>query len=198
MLADRNINRPSYVVALLLGLVALADAGNALVGMQAIDPCAGLSSVSSFNCGSNAGWLVDLMTSGICATLVALLLLRPHLFVFAPTVAWAFLAFMANFIMKSRGFDGLATFRMAVYFVVFVGAGVVLVIDGQTWLAMKWARRPMAQPMMGQLWAGQPYPGQYAVPPPQFAPPPVPPAAPVDPPAAPAAPHAAHPAARDK
>jgi hypothetical protein len=95
------------------------------------------------------------------------------------TVAWAFLAFMANFIMKSRGFDGPATLRMAVYFVVFVGAGVVLVIDGQPW-------------------AGQPYPGQYAVPPPQFAPPPVPPAAPVDPPAAPAPPHAAHPAVRNE
>jgi hypothetical protein len=31
MLADRNVK--------LLGLVALADAANAVVGMQAVDPC---------------------------------------------------------------------------------------------------------------------------------------------------------------
>lgn len=159
MLADRNINRPSYVVALLLGLVALADAANALIGMQIADPCAGLSTVTGLNCGTNAGWFVDLMTSGICATLVAMLLLRPHLYVFAPTVAWAFLAFLANFIMKGKGFDQLATFRMAIYFVVFIGAGVLLIIEGQKWAAIRWARRPM------QPWAGQ-YPPGYTPPPP--------------------------------
>ena len=166
MLADRNIFRPSYVVALLLGLVALADAANALVGMQVADPCAGLSSVTGLNCGSNAGWFVDLMTSGICATLVALLLLRPHLYIFVPVVAWAFLAFIANFVMKSKGFDALATFRMTIYFVVLVGAGVLLVVEGQTWLAAKWARRPVSQP-----YPGQPYPGQLAPPPAPPAPP---------------------------
>jgi hypothetical protein len=164
MLADRNINRPSYVVALLLGIVAVADAANALAGMQAADPCGGLPSVAGINCGTNAGWFVDLMTSGICAVLVALLLLRPHLYVFAPVVAWAFLAFLANYVMKGNGFDGLATLRMAIYFVVFIGAGVLLTIEGQAWLAVKWARRPVAS------WIGQPYPGQFAVPPAPAAP----------------------------
>jgi hypothetical protein len=192
MLADRNINRPSYVLALLLGAVALADAGNALIGMQAVDLCAGLPAATTIglHCGTSAGWFIDLMTSGICATLVALLLLRPHLFVFAPVVVWAFLAFLANFIMKSKGGDILATFRMAIYFVVLVGAGVLLIVEGHPWLATRWARRPMGQP-----WAGQSYPGQYpqqpgyGVPPqPQYAPPPPPPAAPPPPPAPPAAP----------
>jgi hypothetical protein len=179
MLADRNINRPSYVVALLLGLVAIADAWNALSGMQVTDPCAGLpaSVTATLHCGTNAGWFVDLMTSGICAVLVALLLLRPHLYIFLPTVLWAFLGFLANFIMKGKGFDQLASERMAIYFVVFMLAGTLLVIEGQAWLAVRWARRPVG-------WQGQPYPypGQ-----PQFAPPPAPPAAPPAPPA-PAAP----------
>jgi hypothetical protein len=30
----------------------------------------GLARVSSLNCGTNAGWFVDLMTSAICAALV--------------------------------------------------------------------------------------------------------------------------------
>ena len=69
MLADRNVNRPSYVLALLLGVVALVDAFNALSGMQVIDPCAGLSNTAGLHCGTNAGWFVDLLTSGICAVL---------------------------------------------------------------------------------------------------------------------------------
>jgi hypothetical protein len=152
--------------------------------MQALDPCSGLARVSSVNCGTNAGWFVDLMSSAICATLVVFLLLRPHLYVIAPVAVWSFVAFMANFFMKSKGLDVLATGRMAFYFLVFVGAGVLLVIDGQSWIMVKWARRPGAQP-----WAGQPYPGQYppqpgyAVPPQQVAPP-----APPAPHARPAAP----------
>jgi hypothetical protein len=161
MLADRNINRPSYVLALLLGIVALLDAVNALTGMQAVDPCAGVAATATagLHCGTSAGWFIDLMTSGICAALVALLLLRPHLYIFAPTVAWAFLAFIANFVMKAKGFDQLATIRMAIYFVVFIGAGVLLIIEGQKWAAIRWARRPM------QPWAGQ-YPPGYTPPPP--------------------------------
>jgi hypothetical protein len=180
MLADRNVNRPSYVLALLLGVVALVDAFNALSGMQAIDPCAGLSNTAGLHCGTNAGWFVDLMTSGICAVLVALLLLRPHLYIWFAVVLWSFLAFLGNFVMKSKGFDSIATLRMAIYFVVFVGAGVLTIIDGQKWISDKWARRPAAQ-----LWQGQPYPVQYAQPP--VAPPPPPPAAPPAPPAAPKA-----------
>jgi hypothetical protein len=174
MLADRNINRPSYVLALLLGVVALVDAFNALQGMQAIDPCAGLSTTTGLHCGTNAGWFVDLMTSGICTVLVAFLLLRPHLYVWAPIVFWSFLAFLANYVMKAKGFDLIATVRMALYFVVFVGAGVLTLIDGQKWTADKWARRP------SNPYQGQPYPGQYAAPP-------APPAAPPAPPAPPAA-----------
>jgi hypothetical protein len=180
MLADRNVNRPSYVLALLLGVVALVDAFNALSGMQAIDPCAGLSNTAGLHCGTNAGWFVDLMTSGICAVLVALLLLRPHLYIWFTIVLWSFLAFLANFVMKSKGFDSIATLRMAIYFVTFVGAGVLTIVDGQKWISDKWARRPASQP-----WQGQPYPAQYAQPP--VAPPPPPPAAPPAPPEAPRA-----------
>jgi hypothetical protein len=175
MLADRNINRPSYVLALLLGVVALIDAFNAIQGMQVIDPCAGLSNTAGLKCGTNAGWFVDLMTSGICAILVALLLLRPHLYVFAAIVLWAFLAFLGNFIMKAKGFDAIATYRMAIYFVTFVGAGVLTIIDGREWVSDKWARRPTAQM---QPYPGQPYPAQYAPPPAPPAPPAAPPAAP--------------------
>jgi len=153
MLADRNINRPSYVLALLLGVVALYDAYNALLGLQ----------------GTDAGWSVDLLTSGICSILVALLLLRPHLYVFLPVVLWSLLAFVANFIMRTgKGIDEVATVRMALYFVTFVGAGVLLIVEGQKWVADTWARRP--------------YSSQYAAPPA----PPAPPAAPPAPPAPPA------------
>ena len=166
MLADRNINRPSYVVALLLGLVAIADAVHALIGMETGDPCAGISKTTGIVCGANAGWFVDLLTAGICAVLVTLLLLRPHLWVFAIAVLWSFIAFLANFVMKGKGGDNLATFRMASYFLVFMIAGVLTIIDGQEWLAAKWARRPAGQPWYGG-------PAQ-----PQIAPPPAPPAAP--------------------
>jgi hypothetical protein len=187
MLADRNINRPSYVLAFLLGAVALLDAVNALNGMQTT--CA-----SGINCNTSAAWFVDLMTSGICAALATFLLLRPHLYVFVPTVLWAFLGFVANFIMKAKGFDTIATARMAVYFVVFVGAGVLLIIEGQKWLSEKWARRPMQY----QQYPGQPYPGQFQQP--QFAPPPPPPPAPASatPPPPPPPPPAARPAAPKK
>jgi hypothetical protein len=173
MLADRNINRPSYVLAFLLGVIAIADSVNALIGMQERDLCSGIAGAT---CGSNAGWFVDLMTSGICAILVALLLLRPHLYIFAPITAWSFLAFLANFIMKSKGVD-YTTLRMAIYFVVMIGAGVLTVIDGQKWAAEAWARRPM-QPYPSQY--SSQYPGQQG----QFAPPPPPPA-PMAPPPAP-------------
>ena len=166
MLADRNVNRPSYVLALLLGVVALLDAYNALVGMQ----------------GTNTGWSVDLMTSGICAVLVALLLLRPHLYIWFAIVLWAFLGFVANFVMKAKGFDAIATYRMALYFVVFIGAAVLTVIDGSKWASDKWARRPAPA---GQAYAAHPYPATYVQP--RVAPPPAPPAPPAAPPAAPKA-----------
>jgi hypothetical protein len=187
MLADRNINRPSYVLALLLGVVAIADAVNALTAMQAMDPCTGLTAAQTVgvHCGTSGGWFIDLMTSGMCAILVAFLLLRPHLYVFFPVVVWSLLAFLANFIMKAKGFDALATGRMTVYFVVLVGAAVLLFIEGKPWVSERWARRPMPG-----AWQGQPYPGQYPQQPgyppqPPFAPPPPPPAAPPAPPAAP-------------
>jgi hypothetical protein len=108
---------------------------------------------------------------------VALLLLRPHLYIWFPIVLWSFLAFLANFVMKAKGFDSIATVRMAIYFVVFVGAGVLTIIDGQKWISDKWARRPSAP------YQGQAYPGQFA----PVAPPPPPPAAPPAPPADPKA-----------
>ena len=133
----RNLNKPSYVLALLLGVVSLVDAANALTAMQNT-PVMG---------STNAGWVVDLLTSGVCAALVALLLMRPHLYVFVTVVAWAFLAFLANYIMRhTPGFDSLATVRMTLYFVTLVIGGVLVVFEGRDWLEIYMARRRGATP----------------------------------------------------
>jgi hypothetical protein len=190
---ERSLNRPSYVLALLLGVVAIVDAGNALLAMQIPGFCSG--SLSSLGCGSNAGWVIDLAAAGISAGLVAFLLMRPHLYVFGATVGWAALAFIANFALRHSGtIDAPATYRMTVYFVVLVIAGVLLVVEGKPKLDAERARRPVVQMPPGWPNAGytvpvapyQPAPGMqyppaqmpYAPPPPYFAPP-----APVVPPA---------------
>ena len=38
---ERSLNRPSYVLALLLGVVAIVDAGSALLAMQVPGRCSG-------------------------------------------------------------------------------------------------------------------------------------------------------------
>jgi len=140
----RNLNRPSYVLALLLGVLALVDAENALTTMQ---NTATLGSMASMGGGTNAGWVVDLLTSGVCAALVALLLMRPHLYVFVPVVGWALLAFLANYIMRhTPGLDTLATVRMTLYFIVLVIGGVLVAFEGRDWLEVAMAKRRTAPP----------------------------------------------------
>jgi len=138
----RDLNKPSYVLALLLGVISLVDATNALTAMQNTGSFGGGSSG-----GTNAGWIVDLLTSGVCAALVALLLMRPHLYVFVAVVGWALLAFFANYIMRhTPGFDALATARMTLYFVTLVIGAVLVVFEGRDWLEVSMARRRAAPP----------------------------------------------------
>jgi hypothetical protein len=142
---ERSLNRPSYVLALLLGVIALVDAGGALLAMQTPGPCS-RSSFSGVGCGSNAGWVIDLAAAGISAALVAFLLTRPHLYVFGVTVGWAALAFIANFALRNSGtIDAPATYRMTAYFVVLVIAGVLLVVEGKPRWDAERAKRPVAQ-----------------------------------------------------
>lgn len=187
MLEDRNIKYPSYVLAALLGYIAFVDVTNAISWMQAPN--------------ASASWVIDLLTGGVCAALATLLLLRPHLYFFAAATGWALLAFLANLIMKAKGVDAVASERMVFYFVIFVVAGVLTIIDGWTWWQAEKAKRPAA-------WAGGPWPGQYPGMPPQgyapgqpyppqppyapqqFAPPPMQAPAPPPAPEAPAPPHA--------
>jgi hypothetical protein len=167
---ERSLNRPSYVLALLLGVVALVDAGSALLAMQMPGSCSG-SNFSGVGCGSNAGWVIDLAAAGISAALVAFLLMRPHLYVFGATVGWAASAFIANFALRHSGtIDAPATYRMTVYFVVLVVAGVLLVVEGKPRLDAERARRPVAQMSPGWPNAG------YAAPPAPYPPAPYPPA----------------------
>lgn len=185
MLEDRNIKYPSYVLAALLGYIAFIDATNAITWMQAPN--------------ASASWVIDLLTCGVCAVLGTLLLMRPHLYFFAPVVGWSLIAFLANLIMKAKGLDAVASQRMVLYFIVFVVAGTLTAIDGWKWWQAEQAKRPAP-------WAGGPWPGQYPGMPPQpyapgqpyppqqppyapqqYAPPPPPPA-----PEAPPAPPASH------
>jgi hypothetical protein len=177
---SRNLNRPSYVLALLLGFVAIVDAANALIGMQIGEICTGLSSSSLVSCG-NSGWFVDLLTSGVSAALVALLLMRPHLYVFTAAAAWSFLAFGANFVMRhSPGLDPIATVRMTTHFVVFIVAGVLFIVEGQKWLEAERAKRPVAPALQAMpVWTGAGWVIPYAPPNAQYGAP----AAPAAPPA---------------
>ncbi|HEX7611336.1 MAG TPA: hypothetical protein VF371_01090 [Candidatus Limnocylindrales bacterium] len=201
---ERSLNRPSYVLALLLGVVALVDAGSALLAMQIPGPCSG-NNFSGVGCGSNAGWVIDLAAAGISAALVACLLMRPHLYVFGATVGWAALALVANFALRHSGtIDAPATYRMTAYFVVLVIAGVLLVVEGKPRWDAERATRPVAQmppgwPNTGYAAPTAPYPPaptapyppaqmRYSAPPPYFVAPVPAPAAPAAPPLEPAAP----------
>jgi len=165
---ERSLNRPSYVLALLLGVVALVDAGSALLAMQTPGPCSG-NNFSVLGCGSNAGWVIDLGAAGISAALVAFLLMRPHLYVFGGAVGWAASAFIANFALRHSGtIDTPATYRMTVYFVVLVIAGVLLVVEGKPRLDAERAKRPVAQMPPGWPKAG------YVAPPAPYVPAPYP------------------------
>jgi hypothetical protein len=206
---DRSLSRPSYVLALLLGVVAIVDAASALLAMQTPGACSGYN-VGGMGCGSNAGWVIDLAAAGISAALVAFLLMRPHLYVFGATVGWAALAFVANFALRHSGtIDTPATYRMTAYFVVLVIAGVLLIVEGKPRWDAERVKRPVAQTPPGWPNAGYaaptaPYPPPpgmqyppaqmpYTATPPYFvapAPAPVAPAAPPVEPAAPAEPGA--------
>jgi hypothetical protein len=198
---ERSLNRPSYVLALLLGVIAIADAGGALLAMQTPGFCSGQNLLGS-GCGSNAGWVIDLGAAGISAALVALLLMRPHFYVFAGTVGWAALAFVANFALRHSGtLDAVATYRMTAYFLVLVVAGVLLVVEGKPKWDAERARRPVAQ--MPPAWSnaapaaayppptGVHYPTAqmpYPAAPPYYVAPAPAPLAPVAPPVEPPAP----------
>ena len=166
---DRSLNRPSYVLALLLGVIAIVDAGSALLAMQTPGSCSGYN-LSVLGCGSNAGWVIDLAAAGISAALVAFLLMRPHLYVFGGTVGWAALAFIANFALRHSGtIDVPATYRMTVYFVVVVIAGVLLVVESKPKWDAERAKRSVAQmppgwPNAGYAAPAAPYPAAPGMP----------------------------------
>ncbi|HEX7491682.1 MAG TPA: hypothetical protein VF337_08280 [Candidatus Limnocylindrales bacterium] len=143
-----NILRPAYVLAALLGIVALLDVQHALSLMQAPD--------------ASAAWIIELFTCAISAVIATFILLRPHLYFFVPVLGWSFLAFFSNFIMKHSGGDTIATERMSAYFLAFVVAAVLVGVEGYKWYAV-WSKRPrpVQQMMQGQPWQGQPWQGQY-------------------------------------
>ncbi|MGA3058369.1 MAG: hypothetical protein ABSE70_10110 [Candidatus Limnocylindrales bacterium] len=183
----RNLNRPSYVLALLLGVTAVADAANALIAMQMPDLCKGLPSqfnTIGISCG-NSGWVIDLASAGISAGLLAFLLIRPHLYVFGATAGWGGLAFISNFALRhtANAPDVVATYRMTIYFLVLVVAGVLLALELQAKLEADRAKRPAAP--VAPPWPAGTWPGAGP-----FVAPPYPPAAPAAPltPTAPAAP----------
>jgi hypothetical protein len=166
MLEDRNIKYPSYVLALFFGIVAYHDA---MHGLQLMDA------------GGSAAWFIELMTAGICTVLGVLLLMRPHLWFFCAAAIWSLIGFCANFIMKMKDVpDSAAETRMTFYWIILVGACVLIVVEGIKWYEV-WSKRP--RPM--QPWQGQYPPGYPPQMPPQYAPPPAPPAPPAAPPAAP-------------
>lgn len=132
-MATRNVTRPSYIVALLLGFLALVDAANGFVTMQTPDVCRGLTQSQLAGCGGNAGWIVDLGAAAIGAALVAALLMRPYLYVFGAVVGWCILAFVSNLAMRhsTGGPDPIATVRMTVYLVAGVVAIALLAVELQ-------------------------------------------------------------------
>jgi hypothetical protein len=126
----RSLNRPSYVVAILLGFVALVDAGNGFINMQPL--CPNFSNGLNASCGnSNAGWLVDLGACIVSSALLAFLLLRPYFVVFIATFGWSAVACLTNLAMRhsDNGPDPIATVRMTVYLVVAVVSGVLAAIE---------------------------------------------------------------------
>jgi hypothetical protein len=117
-MVTRNVYRPAYALALLFSVVAIADAVNAVVAMQ------------TTRSGANPGWVIDLIAAGISAAFVALLLMRPHAYVFGAAVAWAAIAFVVNFALRQPdSVDSVATYRMVTYFLVFVVAGVLVAAE---------------------------------------------------------------------
>jgi hypothetical protein len=171
---ERSLNRPSYVLAIVLGVIATIDSGSALLAMQTPGVCSGLN-LSGVGCGSNAGWVIDLAAAGISAGLVAFLLMRPHLYVFGATVGWAAVAFVSNFALRHVGtIDVPATYRMTGYFLVLVIAGVLFAVEGKPKWDAERAKVPVAQMPPG-------WPAGYPAPPPPYFVPPVAPVAPAAP-----------------
>jgi hypothetical protein len=191
-MATRNLNRPSYVLALLLGFVALVDAGNGLINMQMPDLCNYFYGGSGSTCNVNAGWLVDLGAAVVSAALVALLLLRPHFYVLAATFGWSALAFLTNLAMRHSavGPDMIATYRMTVHLVVATIAAVLVVVEVLQIQAEKEATAKARMAALALAPAAAPVPALSAAP--TLAPAPAP--GEPTPPAAPAAPAPAAPA----
>jgi hypothetical protein len=126
----RNLNRPSYVIALLLIVVALVDAGTGLTNMQ--------------SGGGDPGFVVDLGACIVSAALVALILSRPDLDSLGLVVVWSLVAFSANLLLRrtGNGVDPVATVRMAIYLITAVTAGILVAVeyDGR-WIQLP-ARAP--------------------------------------------------------
>jgi len=176
-MVQRNINRPAYALALLFAIVAIADAANALFSMQ------------TTRNGGNAGWVIDLAAAAISAGFATVLLMRPHFYVFAADAVWALIAFVVNFALRQPDFvDPIATYRMVIYFLVFVAS--VVLIAAELWERAEPQR--LARGAGIRPWAPGPGPlgssSSYVAPPagPMAVPMPVPPApgAPAGPPAA--------------
>jgi hypothetical protein len=174
-MGTRSLNRPAYVLALLLGLVAIEDAGNGLLNMQMPPLCRQYPLGINVDCSaSGSGWLVDIGAAIISAALLALLLLRPNFPVFAATLGWAALAFVANLAMRhsENGPDTIATFRMTIYILAAVIAAVLVSAE---YLAQTDAERRAAAPAAPPALA--PAPRTPAPTPAVPPPPPAPPAA---------------------
>jgi hypothetical protein len=167
-MGSRSYNRPSYVAAILLIVVALIDAIKGLNDLQVPDVCKNVKE----GCGvaANSGWYVDLGMAVIAIGLATLLLLRPERLVYAATAAWAAVAFLGNIVGRhstadysstifipffgTPSGDVLATFRCAVYLLVFVIAGILFAFEWQAYMLASAAEKAAAAKAAGA--AGRP------------------------------------------
>jgi hypothetical protein len=157
-MGSRSYNRPSYVAAILLIVVALIDAIKGLNDLQVPDVCKNVKT----GCGlaANTGWYVDLGTAAIAIGLATLLLLRPERLVYAATTGWAAVGFLANIVGRHStadytgtlsipffgqpSGDVLATFRCADYLLVFVIAGILFAFEWQAYMLASAAEKAAA------------------------------------------------------
>lgn len=151
-MGSRSYNRPSYVAAILLIVVALIDAIKGLNDLQVPDVCKNVTTACGAN--ANSGWYVDLGTAAISIGLATLLLLRPERLVYAATAGWAAVAFLANIVGRHSAVgysfygqtsgDTLATFRCADYLLVFVIAGILFAFEWQAYMLASAAEKAAA------------------------------------------------------
>ncbi len=133
-MSTQYLNRPGYVIAILLAVIALEDAAYGLINMQT-PACNSLLLPNQPGCPGNTGWLVDLGAAVVSAGLLAAVLLRPQLPVFAAILGWSVVAFVANRAYKNSatGVDAVATLRMTIYLVTASVAAIPLIA---AWLTL--------------------------------------------------------------